>query len=119
MSLPDEISNFGSLVGLMLALAALLTASRSSRIGKLGEKPKLSADERRREVALDLLLAAATIITFLGGLPLAVRACHDIHPLAHEGPIRSVLIMVWLLLLGLIGWQISLARVASKLELAS
>lgn len=118
MTLADEISSFGSLVGLMLALAALLTANRASMLARLDKKPKLSADERRREIALDLLLATVTILTFLGGLPLAVRAFHDLHPLAHEGPIRSVLIMVWVLLVGLVGWQIRLAIAASKLVLS-
>jgi cation transporter-like permease len=119
MTLPDEISNFGSLVGLMLALATLLTANRASTLVKLGEKPTLSKSERRHEVTLDLLLAAVTILTFLGGLPLTVRAAHGLQPLAHEGPIRSVLVMVWVLLVGLIGWQIKLAKAASKLDLSS
>jgi uncharacterized membrane protein len=117
--LADEISSLGSLVGLMLALAALLTANRSNTIAKLDEQANLSAAERRQEVLLDVLLAIATIVTFLGGLPLAVRAVNNLHPLAHEGPIRSVLIMVWVLLIGLVGWQIRLGITASKLELSS
>ncbi|MGD0454461.1 MAG: hypothetical protein ABSB69_12755 [Solirubrobacteraceae bacterium] len=119
MTLTDEISSFGSLVGLMLALATLLTVNRANGLAELGKgNPTLSKCEKRREVTLDVLLTVVTILTFLGGLPLAVRAVHELHPLAHEGPIRSVLIMVWVLLVGLIGWQIRLAIAAFKLKVS-
>jgi hypothetical protein len=118
-SLTDEISNFGSLVGLMLALAALLTANRASGLATLKkEKSTVTASERRREMFLDLLLATVTALTFLGGLPLVVRAINGINLFGHEGPIRSVLIMVWVLLAGLIVFQFQLARSASKLKLS-
>ena len=119
MSLPDEISNLGSLVGLMLALATLLTANRASRVVKLSEAPTLTASERRLEVTLDALLAVVTTLTFLAGLPLAVRAVHGLRPLAHEGPTRSVFVMAWVLLVGLIAWQIRLTITAAKLPLST
>jgi hypothetical protein len=116
VTLSDEIGAFGSLVGLLLALVTLLTANRASVVGELRKAADLGRFDKVREVLLDSLLAAITGIVFASGLPLALRAVDGLHPLAHGGPLRSVFVLTWVLLLGLVGWQISLTIAALKLK---
>ena len=113
--LDGEIADFGGLVGLLLALATLLTANRAAALATLETATDLSQDDKGREVVLDLALAVLTGLVFLAGLPLAVRAARGLHPLAHGGPLRGVFVLAWVLLLALIGWQLSLANAVSKL----
>jgi hypothetical protein len=112
----DEIGDLGALVGLLLALVTLFTANRATAIRTLKAAPDLTDRERVREIWLNASLAAVTFLVFLAGLPLVVRALNELHPLAHGGPVRSVFILVWLLLIGLIAWQVSLVLAARKLQ---
>jgi len=116
MNLLKEISDFGTLVGLLLTLATLLTANRASALAALYSAADLTSSARWREVALDALLSVFTTLVWLGGLPLAIHAAAQLHPLGPGGPLRSVFVLAWVLLLGLIGWQVSLTRKAWKLR---
>jgi hypothetical protein len=116
VTLSEEIGDFGGLVGLLLALVTLLTANRASVASELRKAPDFGRFDKVREVLLDLLLATITGIVFASGLPLALRAADGLHPLAHGGPLRSVFALTWILLLGLVGWQISLTIAALKLK---
>ena len=116
MTLTDEIGQFGGLVGLLLALATLLTANRARAIEALSAAPRFGRADKWREAALATGLAAVTALVFLAGLPLALRAVRDLHPLAEGGPIRSVFALAWLLLLFLVGWQVRLAIDATRLR---
>lgn len=116
MNLSQEISDFGTLVGLLLTLATLLTANRASALAALYSASDLTSSAKRREIALNALLAVFTTLVWLGGLPLAIRAARQLHPLASGGPLRSVFVLAWVLLLGLIGWQVSLTKKACKLN---
>jgi hypothetical protein len=114
-----DISDFGALVGLLLALATLLTANRSSALTYLEKSaPRVKQSDRQREIILNLALCIVTFLAWLGGLPLAVRAVGHLHPLNSQGPLRSVFIMTWVLLLGLMAWQASLVVRAFRLQLS-
>ena len=115
MSLQQEVGDFGALVGLLLALATLLTANRSTALNDLKRAPDVTSEARWREIVLDAGLAVVTTLVWLGGLPLASRAARSIHPLAEGGPLLSVFVLSWVLLLGLIAWQVSLTARAYKL----
>jgi hypothetical protein len=117
MSLSGEIGDFGSLVGLLLALTTLLTANRASALAELNKAADLDRGDKWREVVLDAGLALITTLVFLAGLPLAVRAAHGLHPLAHGGQLRSVFVLVWVLLVALVLWQVRLAIAAAQLKL--
>jgi len=117
VSLSSEIGDFGSLVGLLLALATLLTANRASVLAKLDEASDLDRHDKWREVILNAGLATITTLVFLAGLPLAIRAAGGLHPLAHGGPLRSVFVLAWALLIALVGWQVRLAVAAAQLKL--
>lgn len=115
-SLASQIGDFGALVGLLLTLATLLTANRAAQLSALRQAPKLTDRQRWFEVALDALLATFTSVVWLAGLALAVRAVHHLHPLASGGGLRAVFAVTWILLLGLIGWQLVLLRNAWELK---
>jgi hypothetical protein len=112
----DEIGDLGSLVGLLLALVTLFTANRAAALRELKRAPDFEPGDRSREIWLNASLAVITALVFLAGLPLVGRALKELHPLAHGGPVRSVFVLVWLMLIGLIGWQVSLVLAARKLE---
>jgi hypothetical protein len=111
----NEIGDFGGLVGFLLALATLLTANRANALADLEKAPDFDRRDKVREVLLDSGLAVITALVFLAGVPLAIRAARGLHPLAHGGPLRSVFILTWALLVALIAWQSSVAWRASKL----
>jgi hypothetical protein len=116
VSLSNEIGDFGGLVGLLLALATLLTANRAAALAALRNAANFTPGDKWREAALSSGLATVSTLVFLGGLPLAVRAAAHLHPLAHGGPLRSVFVLSWVLLAALLGWQLSLARGAVLLK---
>ena len=116
MRLSKEIGDFGTLVGLLLALATLLTANRASALADLKKATDVTSSAKWREFALDALLGIVTTLVWLAGLPLAIRAGLHIRPLAPGGSLRSVFLLTWILLLGLVGWQASLTVKAYKLR---
>jgi hypothetical protein len=116
VSLNGEIGEFGSLVGLLLALDALLTANRSSALDRLRASATPTEQRATYETALSAALAVVTALVFLSGLPLWIRAVEDLHPLAHGGALRSVFVLSWLLLVPLVLWQANLARAGWRLR---
>ena len=65
---------------------------------------------------VERLLAVFTSVVWLSGLALAVRAVRHLHPLAAGGGLRAVFAVTWILLLGLIGWQLVLLSNAWELN---
>jgi hypothetical protein len=63
--LADEIGDFGGLVGLLLALATLLTANRASALDGLKKAPRFDSSDKWREALLDAALAIITALVFL------------------------------------------------------
>lgn len=115
-ALTKEVGDFGALVGLLLTLVTLLTANRATSLADLRKAPDITKGQRLAELALDALLAGTTFVVWLAGLALAVRAVTHLHPLADGGGLRAVFALTWLLLLGLIGWQLDLLRRAYALK---
>ena len=115
-ALAKEIGDFGALVGLLLALATLLTANRATTLADLRNATDITKAQRLSELTLDALLAGTTILVWLAGLSLAVRAVSHLHPLADGGGLRSVFALTWIMLLGLVGWQLDLTRRAYALK---
>lgn len=118
MTLSQEIGHFGALVGLLLALATLLTANRARALAELKTATDVTISAKLREIALNASLGIVTALVWLGGLPLAIRAGRHLHPLAQGGPLRSVFVLSWVLLLGLVSWQAGLMVKACKLKLS-
>lgn len=112
-ALTQEIGDFGALVGL---LSTLLTANRATALGDLRKASDITKGQRLSELALDALLAGTTTLVWLAGLSLAVRAMSHLHPLSDGGGLRAVFVLTWVLLLGLVGWQLNLVRRAYTLK---
>ena len=115
-ALSTEIGDFGALVGLLLTLATLLTANRAAALTDLRNATDITRRQRVSELGLDAFLVATTFLVWLAGLSLAVRSVGHLHPLAEGGGLRAVFAVTWILLLGLIGWQLDLVRRAYGLK---
>jgi hypothetical protein len=115
-TLATQIGDFGALVGLLLTLATLLTANRAAALGDLRSATDITRRQRVTELGLDTSLAATTFLVWLAGLSLAVRSASQLHPLADGGGLRAVFVVTWILLLGLISWQLDLVRRAFRLK---
>jgi len=106
----SEIRDFSSLVGLVLALATLLTANRAAAFDVIRRSSHPRRRDLDREIAMNAGLAVVTGLLLLAGLPLWIWAVRALHPLAHGGPLRSAFALTWVLLCALVAWQLSLTR---------
>jgi hypothetical protein len=109
--LDDTIGNFGSLVGLILALVTLFTGTRDTSVRTLeeGTLTGKKRDHLRAESRLCWALFGATALLLLAGGPLWIRTLtHWSWSTDHS--IRWGFFIVWLLLVPLALWQINIAR---------
>ena len=111
VALDDLIRNFGALVGLILALITLFTATRDTAVRGLEEQvlTKRSQHQLGTEVWLSGGLFVATVLLIATGVPLWIRT------LAHwswstDHSVRWVFVVVWPLLVPLAIWQLNIAR---------
>lgn len=105
-----RVNDFGALVGLVLVFITLFTNQRDATLRGLPANPKATKADATSETWLLLALAAVTLLLFLAGLPVVVEAATGWTPRAFAGPLRAALVLSWVLLLGLLAWQIALAR---------
>src|SRR3954466_10513576 len=116
-SLDDRIGDYASLVGLVLTLITLFTSQRADAVRRLPQTASLKRADFTTEVLLDSLLAVATLLLFLTGLPLFLDSLRDLHPLRDQGALRDAFVIVWALIPFLVLWQGTLvlrARAARK-----
>jgi hypothetical protein len=113
--LDSRITDFATLVALVLVLLTLFTGQRAAAVLALREGARTKRRDAITELSLDLVLLAATALLFLIGLPIAVDATESLHPLAHSGPLRGAFVVTWLLLVGLVVWQWRILEDARKL----
>jgi hypothetical protein len=116
MMLDKRITDFATLTGLVLVLLTLFTGQRATTLRELPTNPKAKKVEATQEMVIDAVLALATTLLFLAGLPAFLEAIERFHPLAFSGPLRGAFAITWLLLLGLIVWQLVLFERARKLK---
>jgi hypothetical protein len=117
MTLGDRITDFATLVALVLVLLTLFTSQRATKLGVLN-RPDTKLAEAWQEVFLDTSIAIVTMILFATGLPLAFEAVEKLHPLSDSGPLQGAFAITWLMLIGLLAWQVALAVGAWKLRAA-
>lgn len=103
--LEERIRGFAELVSLLLVLLTLFTAQRATAVDRLWG----AADDVHplRETLLSLTLAITTIVVFVLGLRLWLDATGHFSLWARR-PLVSAYVATWLLLVPLIGWQLSL-----------
>jgi hypothetical protein len=115
MSLDDRIRAFAGLVGLVLVLITLFTNLRATALRDLRSGPHGKREDAEQERRLNKTLLVFTMLLFAAGLPLVWDTVTNYHPRADSGPLRSAFVLSWLLLLGLMAWQISLVCDAREL----
>jgi len=117
--LDSRITDFASLVGLVLVLLTLFTGQRASTLRELTHSADAKRADGVQELILDVVLVIVTLLLFLAGLPIAIDAVGHLHPLAFSGPLRGAFVITWVLLPGLFLWQgvlaVKVARLLPKL----
>lgn len=114
-SLGQQVDDAALLATLILVLVPLFTSARASRVAELAISGKAKKEDATGEMLLNGTLAAITFVVFLAGLPLWIDVAGNLHPLDSDGVSQSLFAIVWLLLLGLLAWQISLVCKARSL----
>ena len=74
MTLDTRITDFATLVALILVLLTLFTAQRSTRLNQLWADGSSGSKEAFWEIVFDLVLTVATVLLFLVGLSLVIEA---------------------------------------------
>ena len=115
MTLDDRIGDLTGLAGFLLALAAFFANAQSRALRDLRRSATPTRAEASRQLAVDAALAVATFVVFLAGLPLWIDAVRHLHPLAASAGVRSVFVVTWVLLLGLVAWLAALATRVARL----
>ena len=110
-TLDDRLVAFATLVGLILVLLTLFTSQRNSHLQELRDGTPERSDWTT-EIWLNGVVAIFTVGLFVAGLPLFIESAEDIHVLRSDDSLELAFLLVWLLLIGLIVWQGSLARAA-------
>lgn len=116
MSLDTQITDYATLIALVLVLLTLFTSQRANRLEAVTNDPDRTEGQATNEIWLDGVLAAVTALLFATGLPLLVESIEDLHPLGDSGPLRGGFTITWLLLVALIIWQVQLWRGARQLR---
>jgi len=101
-----RITDLGGLISLALALVTVFTAARAQAVSTRAEERAKTKLRILRAAGVDLALLATTTALTLAALPLFLDSVRDLAPVHARGAIRSVFAIVWVLLTGLIGWQL-------------
>jgi hypothetical protein len=104
-----RITDLGGLISLALALATVFTATRSAALVTRAKEQGKTKWRVMQALALDLLLFAATIALTLAAVPLFLDAARNLDVTDSAGALRSVFAIVWLLLVGLVAWQLGIS----------
>lgn len=104
LTLDDQLRNFGGLVGLVLVFVVLFTNQRWAAAEAL-DKDQPGRGKRYVALVINFTLIVVTAGLFATGLPLVFKALEDPQWLRVAGAIRDAFVLVWLLMVGLLGWQ--------------
>jgi len=104
-----RITDLGGLISLALALATVFTAARSQALQTRAKEQGKTKLRVLRALALDLVLLAAIIALTLAALPLFLDSVRRLDVTDSAGALRSVFVIDWLLLCGLIAWQLGIS----------
>lgn len=103
----DEIAQISSLLGLFLALVALFTAEQARRLER--ERLRVGGMEPRATRHVRLLALALAGVTGLASLALLPTVVKTFQDCCLGRPIYLVFDLTWLLLAGLVVWQVAIA----------
>ena len=105
----QRITELGGLISLALALVTVFTAQRWQALRDRREVPGKTKLRVLQGSAIDLSLLALTVALTAAAFPLFRDALEDLSWGDSESALRSTFAVIWLLLVGLIVWQVSIA----------
>lgn len=112
--LSEQVADAASLMGLLLALDTLFTNEQARRLDAEDKRLGGSDAARKRAVFWTVIaLGALTGCALLALWPLMLSLLEAVGGPGWE-PVLSVFALVYLLLMGLVGWQVQLARRANR-----
>jgi sterol desaturase/sphingolipid hydroxylase (fatty acid hydroxylase superfamily) len=115
-TLDGRITDYATLVALVLVLLTLFTSQRANTLTALERDTEVTQKQSFQEMVLDGVLGLVTLVLFATGLPLLWDAVTSYHPTGHSGPLRGGFTITWLLLIALVVWQVLLFRRAKTLQ---
>jgi hypothetical protein len=118
-NLPDQIGQAADLVGLLLALITLFTSDRADRLRE--ERGAEGGPKRQRVRAIlgaAVGLASVTLVAVISLLSLAHKGIDALFD-GSAGPVVSVFLLVWVLLIALVVWQVLIVTGAIRLYRSS
>lgn len=115
-SLDQRITDYATLIALVLVLITLFTTQRATRLDTVEKDTNRTRAQATQEIWLDGALAAITLLIFATGAPLLWDSITALNLGGNSGPLRSGFAITWVLLVVLIGWQVMLFRRAHKVR---
>jgi hypothetical protein len=114
--LAARISSFADLLGVVLVFLTLFTGQRQEAIRSLASSDKARKPDALLEIVIAGGLSVFTLLSCIAGGDLFASAVRHLHPFASQGAVRSLYVILWLLLVSLVVWQISLVLQAVRLR---
>lgn len=112
MALDEQLRSFASLVSLVLIFVVLFTNHRWGAAAEI-RRVQPPRGTRVRALLINASLLVVTAGLFATGMPLVIDALGDPNVLRVSGAVRTAFVLVWLLLAGLLCWQMELVRRSS------
>ena len=107
-TLDERITDYSTLVALVLVLVTLFTTQRANRLAEIDKDTNRKKAEATQEVWLDGAMVLVTTLLFASGLPLVLDSIQSFHATGNSGPLRGGFTITWLLVAILIIWQATL-----------
>ena len=107
-TLDERITDYSTLVALVLVLVTLFTTQRANRLAEIDKDTNRKKAEATQEVWLDGAMVLVTTLLFASGLPLVLDSIKSFHATGTSGPLRGGFTITWLLVAVLIIWQATL-----------
>jgi hypothetical protein len=111
----EDVKGFADLLGVVLVFVTLFTGQRESALRTLRWSSEATRSDVAREATVTAVLLVLTLTTMVAGGKLFFETVGDLHPLANSGAIRALFAIIWVLLIGLVIWQIVILRDAIRL----
>ncbi len=115
MSVSSNVNSASAMLGTLLVLLTLFTSELARRYADCQSRPDCRRSERSQLVVASSAVALVTTASFISLVWVAGPALGAAGTTSWE-PSFVVLLLVWLLLLPLLAWQVSLALGSSKLQ---
>lgn len=112
--LDKHITDLGGLIALVLALVTVFTTIRSTRAAARRSQVGLKREAVLGELLLDIGLFVLTLGVIVAASPLFVGSVNHLAFAHQRGVLRSTFALVWILLIPLAAWQLTILRTTGR-----